>query len=85
MRGKWVDRGVIVRRMTVQGGDGMPAGVEVQPGLRIGNDFGPQQFFEGTDVGALPTSPGYGFIAYENDDFWYDVNPVLWPAFVGKS
>lgn len=24
-------------------------------------------------------------IEYENDDFWYDVNPVLWPAFAGKS
>ena len=23
-------------------------------------------------------------IEYENDNFWYDVNPVLWPAFAGK-
>ena len=23
-------------------------------------------------------------IEYENDDFWYDVNPVLWPAFAEK-
>lgn len=24
-------------------------------------------------------------IEYENNDFWYDVNPVLWPAFAEKT
>jgi hypothetical protein len=66
MSSKWQDLGVAVRRMTTQGGDSLPGGVNVQPGLGIGDPFGPQPSFAGTDLGS-PTSPGYGFVAYEND------------------
>ncbi|MHC4898092.1 MAG: Ig-like domain-containing domain [Planctomycetota bacterium] len=66
MRGKWQDRGVVVRHMTTTGGDGVAGGVNVQPGMKVNDDFGPQQFFAATDVSS-PASARYGFIAYEDD------------------
>ncbi|MHC4918111.1 MAG: hypothetical protein ACYTKC_00820, partial [Planctomycetota bacterium] len=66
-RRKWVDLGASVRRIVASStGDSLPGGVYDPGAGKIGEDFGPQPFFAGTDVG-VPTDPRYGFVRYEND------------------
>jgi hypothetical protein len=67
VRSKWLDMGAVVRRMTVQGGDGNPRGVEVQPGLNIGDDFGPVPEFEAVETGD-PDDPQGGYVRVVDDN-----------------
>lgn len=66
-RGKWIDLGAAVRRIVSQSaGDGLPGGVYDPGAGQTGQDFGPQPFFEGTEV-ASPSSLQYGFVRYKDD------------------